>query len=328
LDERLNELVKWTESVLGAQGATITPASEDASFRRYFRVETGEQSYIVMDAPPQREDVRPYIRTARCLLDLGLNVPEILDSDLDHGFVLLTDLGRVTYLTQLDEQRVERLYGDALSALLVLQAGTSRDPEYFPPYNEPRLRAEMELFREWYVPHRLQTTLDAAQNSVVDATFSLLVSDALSQPRVWVHRDFHSRNLMVTHRNNPGILDFQDAVTGPVTYDLVSLLRDCYIAWPGERVREWALGYQNLALQNGVPVGEDEDRFLRWFDFIGVQRHIKVLGIFARLYHRDGKAAFLNDLPQVLDYLLEVCARHQSLHAFHDLLRRLHGDGS
>jgi len=328
LDERLNELVKWTESVLGERGATITPASEDASFRRYFRVETGEQSYIVMDAPPQREDVRPYIRTARCLLDLGLNVPEILDSDLDHGFVLLTDLGRVTYLTQLDEQRVERLYGDALSALLVLQAGTSRDPEYFPPYNEPRLRAEMELFREWYVPHRLQTTLDAAQNSVVDATFSLLVSDALSQPRVWVHRDFHSRNLMVTHRNNPGILDFQDAVTGPVTYDLVSLLRDCYIAWPGERVREWALGYQNLALQNGVPVGEDEDRFLRWFDFIGVQRHIKVLGIFARLYHRDGKAAFLNDLPQVLDYLLEVCARHQSLHAFHDLLRRLHGDGS
>lgn len=276
-----------------------------------------------MDAPPESEDIQPYIRTAQQFAQIGLNVPEVMAVDQDQGFVLLTDLGRTTYLECLDERNVERLYGDALAALIVLQTGTFTDPNYFPTYDEALLWSEMELFQQWYIRQHMNFALARKQQRIIDDTFDRLCASALEQPAVWVHRDYHSRNLMYTTVNNPGILDFQDAVSGPITYDLVSLLRDCYVAWPKNRVREWALGYQTLAIQSGLPVSDDEDQFMRWFDHMGIQRHIKVLGIFARLFHRDGKSDYLNDLPLVWDYLVTVCRDYEDLLPFADLLMDL-----
>ncbi len=328
MDERLKMLSSWARDQLANPGLEPRPASVDASFRRYFRVQSGDKSYILMDAPPEHEDSAPYIHAARALLDLGLNVPEILAQDLGRGFLLLSDLGDRTYLSELSAANADHLYNDALAALISLQTGTCRDPDYFPKYSRDLLRGEMELFRLWYVPHRVGLFLSDEQNSIIDNTFSLLADAALAQPQVWVHRDYHSRNLMVTEHNNPGILDFQDAVLGPVAYDLVSLLRDCYITWPESKVDDWIQTYHGLALQAEVPITADEQEFRSWFDFIGVQRHIKVLGIFARLYHRDGKANYLDDLPAVLSYLLQVTAHHVALRPFHELLLDLHPEAS
>jgi aminoglycoside/choline kinase family phosphotransferase len=267
--------------------------------------------------------MRPFIEIARRLHQLGLNVPEVLEQDLARGYLLLTDLGQQMYLPQLNESTVERLYGDALGALVVLQAGIFTDPGFLPEYDEALLRRELELFREWYLGRHLGLKLSRAQTATLNEVFTTLVRSALAQPRVWVHRDYHSRNLMVTHENSPGILDFQDAVRGPATYDLVSLLRDCYIAWPLERIQEWALGYQTLALQSGLPVCEDEAQFLREFDLMGVQRHLKATGIFARLNQRDGKPAYLDDIPRTLGYVVGVSGRHPALHGLHKLLMDL-----
>ena len=323
MDNRLETLKTWVGTVLDVAEYELRPASEDASFRRYFRVTSPGATHIVMDAPPAKEDLRPFIEVARRLHQLGLNVPEVLEQDLERGFLLLTDLGQQMYLPQLNESTVERLYGDALGALVVLQAGMFTDPRFLPEYDEALLRRELELFREWYLGRHLKLALNAMQNAVLDKAFTALVRSALAQPRVWVHRDYHSRNLMVTRANNPGILDFQDAVRGPATYDLVSLLRDCYIAWPLERIEEWALGYQTLALQSGLPVCEDEAQFLREFDLMGVQRHLKATGIFARLNQRDGKPAYLNDIPRTLGYVVGVSGRHPALHGLHSLLMEL-----
>jgi aminoglycoside/choline kinase family phosphotransferase len=301
----------------------IRPASTDASFRRYFRVSANGVTHIVMDAPPGREDPRRFIEVARRLLDLGLNVPEVLEQDLDQGFLLLTDLGSQMYLPHLNDDTVERLYGDALGALVVLQAGIFTDPTFLPEYDAALLGRELEIFREWYLGRHLAVTLNPDQQRALDDSYARLIAAALEQPRVWVHRDYHSRNLMITARNNPGILDFQDAVRGPVTYDLVSLLRDCYIRWPQERVAEWAMGYYDLARQSGLPVGEDEDRFLRWFDLMGVQRHLKAAGIFARLNHRDGKPGFLADIPRTLGYVLDVSGRYPELAGLRHMLTEL-----
>ncbi len=323
MDKRFIDLTHWVEQRLGEQGIQITAASSDASFRRYFRATTGGGSYIVMDAPPDKEDTGPYVHAAQRLFAIGLNVPEILERDNTQGFLLLTDLGIKTYLEQLTPQTVERLYGDALGALIVLQTGTYTDPNGFPDYDDSLLMQEMELFRDWYVGRHLNQDLRSSQHQTLDQVFSLLLANAKAQARVWVHRDYHSRNLMVTPTNNPGILDFQDAVSGPVTYDLVSLLRDCYIRWPKERVEDWAMGYQILARQSGLPVGDDEQRFMHDFDWMGVQRHLKVLGIFSRLSYRDGKTGFLNDLPQVYQYLIEVSGTYPELEPLHSLLLQL-----
>jgi aminoglycoside/choline kinase family phosphotransferase len=323
LDNRLETLKAWVGTVLDVAEYELRPASEDASFRRYFRVTSPGATHIVMDAPPAKEDLRPFIEIARRLYQLGLNVPEVLEQDLERGYLLLSDLGQQMYLAQLNESTVERLYGDALGALVVLQTGIFTDPEFLPEYDEALLRRELELFREWYLGRHLGLTLNGTQAATLDKAFTALVRSALAQPRVWVHRDYHSRNLMVTARNNPGILDFQDAVRGPATYDLVSLLRDCYIAWPLERIEEWALGYQTLALQSGLPVCADETQFLREFDLMGVQRHLKATGIFARLNHRDGKPAYLNDVPRTLGYVVGVSGRQPELHGLHGLLMDL-----
>ena len=311
MSDRLEVLRHWLDTELNFSEYTLTPASSDASFRRYFRVTHDGASLIVMDAPPEKEDSRPFVRVARLLFDAGLNVPELIDMDLGQGFLLLGDLGNTLYLDELNEATVERLYGDALGALAAIQAC---DPgaAMLPDYDRTLLLNEMGLFRDWLVGTHLGITPDAAQSDMLDTAFDLLADNALAQPQVCVHRDYHSRNLMVTGRNNPGILDFQDAVIGPVTYDLVSLLRDCYIEWPRARVEDWALGYRELALQSGIlrEVHDDSQLFLRWFDLMGVQRHLKAAGIFARLNHRDGKPGYLADIPRTLGYVVEVAGRH------------------
>jgi len=313
MPQRLEQLKFWLTSEAGLPACDITPASGDASFRRYFRVTLPDGgSRIAMDAPPEREDCRPFVAVARALRELGLNAPEIHAEDLEQGFLLLDDLGSCPYLDALrDEAAVERLYGDALSALVVIQACGPRGG--LPPYDRKLLLSEMALFRHWLLGEKLGLELTPAEGFMLDAAFDLLADNALEQPQVCVHRDYHSRNLMVTPSPNPGILDFQDAVIGPVTYDLVSLLRDCYIRWPRERVEEWAMGYFHLAVQSGVLRPEDEGNFLRWFDLMGIQRHLKAAGIFARLDRRDGKPGYLKDIPRTLGYIVEVAASYPEL---------------
>ncbi|MGB5259803.1 MAG: phosphotransferase [Gammaproteobacteria bacterium] len=312
MPERLDALKRWLESELEFRDYTINPASSDASFRRYFRVTHNGENFIVMDAPPEQEDSGPFITVSKLFFDAGLNVPEVIDADLDQGYLLLSDLGCEAYLGALSADTCERLYGDALAALVVIQACATGD---LPLYDRALLTSEMELFREWLVGKHLGITLTLSQHEMLDDTFALLVANALAQPRVCVHRDYHSRNLMVAQKNNPGILDFQDAVLGPVTYDLVSLLRDCYIKWPESQVEEWALGYQQLALQSGILREEHDDPelFQRWFDLMGVQRHLKAAGIFARLNHRDGKSGYLDDIPRTLSYVVGICRRYDEL---------------
>ncbi len=323
MDRRLAALEDWISDVLDMAEFEIRPVSVDASFRRYYRVFTGGTTSIVMDAPPDREDTRPYIEIAQRFLALGLNVPEIVHQDIEAGFLLISDLGDKLYLRELCEENVDRLYGDAMGALIVLQAGIFTDSRFLPEYDDALLTREMELFREWYLGRHLQLRLSERQQGVVDRIFARLLQNALEQPKVWVHRDYHSRNLMRTKRNNPGILDFQDAVRGPITYDLVSLLRDCYISWPREQVESWVKGYHRLALESGIPVCDSEAQFLEWFDRMGMQRHLKAVGIFARLQYRDGKPTYLDDIPRTMGYVLEVCGRYRDLRPFCDVLSEL-----
>lgn len=304
-DSRLESLTRWVVDDLGFAGSLIAPASADASFRRYFRVSRGADSFIVMDAPPDKEDLQPFIRVARILSDVGVNVPLILARNAPEGFLLLTDLGTRQYLDALDEDDVERLYGDALSALLEIQCAAPALGESLPRYDDALLKREMELLPEWFLRRHLGLTLTVADRAMLTDLFDALSEAARSQPAVIVHRDYHSRNLLVTGESNPGIIDFQDAVFGPFTYDAVSLLKDCYITWPAARVRDWALEFRENLLARGLAAGTQRE-YLRWFDLMGLQRHIKVLGIFARLYYRDGKSQYLHDLPRVLRYALET----------------------
>lgn len=315
--ERLKQIETWLQTAAGFTAAAIRPASADASFRRYFRVIHQGDSYIVMDAPPDKEDMRPFLLIAKLFLEMGLNVPQVLQADSERGFYLLSDLGDEHYLRALNADTAQRLYADALGALLIIQAqGTQAGAAgALPAYDKPMLLREMALFRDWLVGTHLGIILSAEQATLLERTFALLADAALTQPQVCVHRDYHSRNLMVTASHNPGILDFQDAVIGPLTYDLVSLLRDCYIAWPRAQVEAWALGYRELALQAGVLREQqaDERQFLHWFDWMGVQRHLKAAGIFARLYRRDAKPGYLADIPRTLGYVVEVARRYPEL---------------
>ncbi len=324
MDRRKQIIHNWIESLYPTEKFSLEPASSDASFRRYFRLfinHTGlADGLIVMDAPPESEEITIFCRLARRFLKLGINVPHILHTDKVQGFVLMTDLGSRHYLDSLNDNTVERLYGDALGALVTLQTGTFDDPTFLPPYSAQRLHQEMDLFREWYLTTHLGLEITAEENKTMDEAWQLLIESALEQPQLWVHRDFHSRNLMVTDFHNPGVIDFQDAVTGPITYDLVSLLKDCYIEWPKERIEDWALGYHDLALQSGLLEKEDEQQFLRWFHRMGIQRHLKVAGIFARLSHRDGKNLYLNDIPLTLRYLLSALQDDPDLDRLYQLV--------
>jgi aminoglycoside/choline kinase family phosphotransferase len=315
-DSRLALLRQWVTEDLGFAGANIEPASADASFRRYFRLIRGADSYIVMDAPPEKEPVAPFIAVAQALLGVGLNVPVILARDPERGLLLLSDLGTRQYLSDLLAGRdVERLYGDALDALVRLQTRGAQAARGLPPYDRAALIREMELLPEWFLGRHLRLEPTAAERAMLDRLFETLAQSALAQPTVFVHRDYHSRNLLVTDETNPGILDFQDAVRGAATYDVVSLLKDCYIAWPRERVIGWLLGYRERLLRAGLDLGADEE-LVRRFDLMGLQRHIKVLGIFARLFYRDGKPGYLEDLPRVLAYAREAAALYPETREF------------
>lgn len=311
MNARIDQLGHWLGELMGSRDWSLEPASGDASFRRYYRVGRHGETFIVMDAPPEMEDSAPFVRIARQLAGMGLHVPRIHAADLRQGFLLLSDLGTQLYLDVLKDTTVTRLYGDALSALMVIQAcGDTGD---LPAYDEAMLLRELEIFREWLLGRCLGLSLGDEDQRQLDRTFARLAGNALEQPQVWVHRDYHSRNLMLTSPPNPGILDFQGAVRGPVTYDLVSLLRDCYIAWPRSRVEDWAMGQFELGVQSGVLKPEQERHFLRWFDLTGVQRHLKAAGIFARLHLRDGKPGYLPDIPRTLGYVLEIAQDYAEL---------------
>jgi len=320
ISERQARLRDWLTRTLVSSDFELGPASGDASFRRYWRVRGADRPYVVMDAPPGPEDTERFVRLAGLFRDIGLNTPRVYGCDAEHGFVLLDDLGTRHFLDVLDAGNADRLYGDALGALAVIQA---RGPlEGLPEYDEPFLRRELEIFREWLLGHHLGLRPSAEDQAGIERAFDLLVQSALEQPRVCVHRDYHARNLMVTEPPSPGILDFQDAVIGPVTYDLVSLLRDCYIAWPPERVQSWAWGYFQRAVQSGILRPEAEGRFARWFDLMGAQRHLKAAGIFARLKVRDGKPGYLADIPRTLGYVLAIAPAYPELASLAGLIEQ------
>ncbi len=320
-DSRLAALTRWVVEDLGFTGGRIEPASADASFRRYFRVTRGADTCIVMDAPPDKENVEPFIRIAQALAGMNLNVPIVLARDVKQGLLLLSDLGSRQYLDELAADRgVDRLYSDALDALVTMQTAGGAAASGLPAYDREMLMREMELLPEWFLGRHLGVAVGEHERRILDRLFDVLVRAALSQPAVFVHRDYHSRNLLLTSERNPGILDFQDAVRGPITYDAVSLLKDCYVAWPQERVRAWVQDYRARLERAGMEVGADSTEFLRWFDLMGLQRHIKVLGIFARLYYRDGKRGYLKDLPRVLAYARATAAAHPETAEFADYL--------
>jgi N-acetylmuramate 1-kinase len=322
-DSRLADLTRWVFDDLGFAGSRIEPASADASFRRYFRLTRDAETFIVMDAPPQRESVGPFLTVARILLEIGLNAPVILARDDERGFVLLSDLGKRLYLEELHSlDAAERLYADALGALAAMQTADSAAIRGLPRYGRELLMREMDLMPEWFLQRHLGLRVDAAERGMLQSLFEALAQCALAQPAVFVHRDYHSRNLLVTESANPGILDFQDAVLGPLTYDLVSLLKDCYIEWPAARVRAWALQYRERLRARGLAFEASEAQFIRWFDLTGLQRHIKVLGIFARLYYRDGKSQYLGDLPRVLRYAGAAAAQYPETAPFAEFIAK------
>ncbi len=318
MSERIKALQSWLQTELNIPNPKLIAITNDASFRRYFRLMIGDISHIVMDAPPAKEDCRPFIDIAQRLAISGLNVPEIVASNLSQGFLVLTDLGSQLYLANLNTTQADNLYKDALKALVTMQTKTVSDG--LPVYDHTLLHSEMNLFTNWLVDKHLNLSLSKTQQDELAACFELLSESALSQPQVFVHRDYHSRNLMVVPEHNPGILDFQDAVIGPVTYDLVSLLRDCYISWPHQQLHNWLEYYYILIYQKDKLKSIEKDNFLRCFDWMGIQRHLKASGIFARLYHRDGKSGYLTDIPRTLNYIVEASAYYPELKYLHKLV--------
>ncbi|NOQ82023.1 MAG: phosphotransferase [Methylophaga sp.] len=302
---RLNEIHLWLEKVLPSASYQLEVASSDASFRRYFRVTHESKTWILMDAPPEQEDTKPFIDIATYLYQQGINVPAIEAKESNAGFLLLSDFGTQAYLDELNEGSADLLYQAAIESLINIQLCPVED-NALPHYNRALLQQEMELFPQWF----LEKHLNIAIPSFLQDTFDILIDNALEQPQVFVHRDYHSRNLMHTTQNSPGIIDFQDAVIGPITYDLVSLLRDCYISWPDDKLAQWIEYYFTRAQQEGLISEVSLEQFTRWFDLMGLQRHIKVLGIFCRLSYRDNKDNYLNDLPLTLHYVQKISRKY------------------
>jgi N-acetylmuramate 1-kinase len=324
LDVRLQLIDQWLQQELKLPLQALVAASSDASFRRYFRITCRDgRSLIVMDAPPDKENIQPYLQVTRLLQAIGVHVPAVHEVDTVRGLILLEDLGAISYLMQLQTgSDPQSLYGDALQALLQIALQGQDAAAALQPYDHQALHRELMLMPEWFCQRHLELELSAGEGALLASTFEMLIAEALAQPTVFVHRDYHSRNLMVLAQSNPGIIDFQDAVRGPLTYDLVSLLKDCYITWPRERVCNWVLQYRALLQARNLPAGLDEREFLRWFDLMGLQRHIKILGIFARLWYRDGKPGYLQDLPLTLKYVQETSADYPQLREFSQFLQQ------
>lgn len=340
--QRQQQLTEWLHGLFPNESFSIAPASADASFRRYFRATFPDRTLIVMDAPPQHENCEPFLHIGKLFEDAGTHVPHVHAQDLQQGFLLLSDLGNTTYLQALTADNARQLYGAATDALIKIQLASKENE--LPPYDEALLRRELNLFPEWYVAKHLGMTLTGKQQAALEESFRRILANNLAQPRVYVHRDYHSRNLMhiespllnplpqageeANEKGNfqfsPGILDFQDAVYGPITYDLASLFKDAYIKWDEELVMDWLIRYWDKARKAGLPVRADFGDFYRDYEWMGVQRHIKVLGIFARLYHRDGKDGYLKDMPLVFEYLHTACARYIDLKPLQLLLEELH----
>ena len=312
--DRTLALQTWLGKLFPARTWTTEPASADASFRRYFRIRfaDGAQSRIVMDAPPQKEDCRAFIQVAQLLREAGLNAPEVLAQDLARGFLLLTDLGSTTYLAalQADDARADALFRDAVDALITWQLASR--PHVLPAYDRALLRRELDLFPEWYLARHLNLALSAQQTAVLERMFALILQSNLAQPQVYVHRDYMPRNLMASSPN-PGILDFQDAVFGPISYDVASLVRDAFISWEEERALDWVVRYWDQARRAGLPAGADFGDFYRDLEWMGLQRHLKVLGIFARINYRDGKPGYVEDAPRFVRYVRAVAGRYNAL---------------
>ena len=357
--QRQEQLTDWLSGLYPNEKFTIAPASADASFRRYFRATFADGSTkVVMDAPPQHEDCRPFLHVGGLFEDAGTHVPHVYAQDLEQGFLLLSDLGNTTYLQGFSSGNPGQLYGDATDALIKIQLASRKNE--LPPYDEALLRRELNLFPEWYIARHLGVTLSEKQQAKLEEVFERILANNLAQPCVYVHRDYHSRNLMIVgnpHPNpdgttshstkpasgqvagylpkgeganvkgnlllSPGILDFQDAVFGPITYDLASLFKDAYIKWEEEEIMDWLIHYWENARTAGLPVRQDFGEFYRDYEMMGVQRHIKVLGIFARLYHRDGKDGYLKDMPLVMDYLRRACERYIDLKPLLNILIEL-----
>ncbi|MCH9049156.1 MAG: phosphotransferase [Proteobacteria bacterium] len=321
MTKRLQQLNQWLAEIIGSEDYQLQPASGDASFRRYFRLTHNDETCIVMDAPPAQEGCSPFIDVAERLLAVNINVPRILEKDLKQGFLLLSDLGDEQYLDHLTEESADKLYQDAMQALFCMQQQT--DTNGLPPYDEKLLLQEMELFRNWLLKKHIGLDLSKEIQTMLDEVFKLLLDEALAQPKVFVHRDYHSRNLMINgsgfDSGNPGVLDFQDAVCGPFTYDLVSLLKDCYIKWPGQQIRGWAHNFFEQIAENHPDI--DEEKFMQWFDLMGVQRHLKASGIFARLCHRDGKSGYLADIPRTLSYIVDLNGEYPELQGLIELIQ-------
>jgi len=340
--QRQQQLTDWLSGLYPKQEFSLAPASADASFRRYFRATFADRSTkVVMDAPPQHEDCKPFLHIGKLFEEAGAHVPHVYAQDLAQGFLLLSDLGDTTYLQTLDAGSASRLYGAATDALIRIQLASK--PDELPPYDEALLRRELNLFPEWYIAKHLGVTLTAKQQTKLEQVFDRILMNSLAQPNVYVHRDYHSRNLMnigtplsnslpragerTNEKDNfllsPGILDFQDAVYGPITYDLASLFKDAYIKWEEAEIIDWLIRYWEQARKAGLPVRADFGAFYRDYEMMGVQRHIKVLGIFARLYHRDGKDGYLKDMPLVMEYLVKACERYIDLKPLLNLLLEL-----
>lgn len=326
-DLRLEALRGWLDRQGGIDLTSIEPASADASFRRYFRMRRGEATCIAMDAPPAHEDLAGYLRVSALLEQCGVHVPQVHAADTAAGFALLEDLGSTHMLTALNSGADPGiLYANALDALAHLQLRGADAARHLPPYDRATLMREMQLLPEWYGRRHLQWNPSGEELRLLEATFERLIAESLKQPVVLVHRDYHSRNLMITSARSPGVIDFQDALHGPVGYDLASILKDCYVEWPRARVESWVSGFRERLLAGGAGgralAGESFGEFLRWFDFIGLQRHLKVLGIFARLCWRDGKTGYLADLPRTLAYVQQVAQLYPELAQFSDFVER------
>lgn len=318
--DRQSSLLQWVQEQLNDDECYVKPASNDASFRSYWRVFSKATTFIIMDAPPQHENCQPFIHVAKILADAGVHVPQVIAQDLDQGFLLLTDLGTVQYLNVLNPENYLELYTDAIKSLHHIQQNTETDS--LVSYNEAMLSQELGLFEKWFINVHLDTTLSNQQSKILQQTHTTLIENAQAQPQIFVHRDFHSRNLMKTKDNNPGILDFQDAVIGAVTYDLVSLLKDCYLKLEEKFVTElsdnFRKSYNNLNNTN-IP----SQQWQRWFDLMGLQRHLKVVGIFCRLYYRDNKPNYLKDLNLTLCYIKTVCNQYAEFQPLAQLIQEL-----